>query len=172
MAAINNSKIISREIVCLNLKGNDVLIEYKDLKHFGEFKFFIVKKAGSKTKYVAANLKRADGSKRTIYLHQLIMNAPKGYEVDHINNNGLDNRKSNLRVVTHMTNQNNLPLKDNKKFRGIYFCNTRSAWTAQVVFNKKRKSLGSYNTPEEAAIAWNNEVIRMGLTDKKRLNVL
>lgn len=47
------------------------------------------------------------GQSRTIYLHRVITDAPAGMEVDHINHDSLDNRRCNLRVVTHKQNLNN-----------------------------------------------------------------
>ena len=44
------------------------------------------------------------GKKRTEYLHDFLMNCPKGMKVDHINHNPLDNRKENLRVITNDEN--------------------------------------------------------------------
>lgn len=41
---------------------------------------------------------------KTIILHRIIMNAPKGVEVDHINHDRLDNRRINLRLVSHKKN--------------------------------------------------------------------
>ena len=50
---------------------------------------------GSRTAYARSN---------GIYLHRLIVGAKAGEEVDHINGDGLDNRRSNLRIVTHAEN--------------------------------------------------------------------
>lgn len=44
---------------------------------------------------------------KTIYLHRLLIQPPKGMLVDHINGDGLDNRRGNLRAVTHSQNQLN-----------------------------------------------------------------
>lgn len=44
------------------------------------------------------------GRRRTVYLHRLIMNPPAGFDVDHLNGNGLDNRRENLEIVTRAEN--------------------------------------------------------------------
>ena len=63
-------------------------------------------------------------------------------EVDHINHNKLDNRKSNLRICTHQ--QNCMNVSDNVK--GIHYDKSRNKWMAHI----KGKNLGRFNTKEEA----------------------
>lgn len=55
--------------------------------------------AGSKTIYARTKIKR-----KTVFLHRLVMGAQKGDEIDHIDGDGLNNRRSNLRFVTHTEN--------------------------------------------------------------------
>lgn len=85
-------------------------------------------------------------------LHRLIMGAPKGYVIDHINRNGLDNRKSNLRVCSQLENSRNRALdKKNKSgHRGVHFDTPRNKWFAQLRYNGKTWPLGRFNTKEEA----------------------
>jgi hypothetical protein len=74
-----------------------------------------------------------------VYLHRLIMNCPKGQEVDHINRNKLDNTRENLRVVTHQQNVWNTPGR--KSYRGVRFkrdeLRTRP-YEAQIYVNGKK----------------------------------
>lgn len=86
-------------------------------------------------------------------IHRLIMGVTdKNIIVDHINHNGLDNRKSNLRVCTNNQNICNcLTPKNNKSgHKGVYWSGERKKWCAQISINNKTKSLGRYNTIEEA----------------------
>ncbi len=94
---------------------------------------------------------------RHLYMHRLIMNAPKGLDVDHINGNKLDNRKINLRVCSRSINQYNpqKPTRAKSGLRGVYKEYNRSCrWFAQVKINGKLKRLGRYDTPEEAHAAY------------------
>lgn len=85
-------------------------------------------------------------------LHRLIMEPPQGMVVDHINHDGLDNRKENLRVVTHQQNmQNQLINKNNKSgFKNVSWCETNQKWVARVKVDGKYCYLGNYNDAESA----------------------
>ena len=86
-------------------------------------------------------------------IHRLIMGVTdKNIVVDHINYNGLDNRKSNLRICTSGQNTCNcLTSKNNKSgHKGVYWSKERKKWCAQITINNKTKGLGRYDTIEEA----------------------
>lgn len=88
----------------------------------------------------------------TISMHRQILNAPKGAEVDHINGNKLDNRRSNLRICTHSENQRNkIKRKDSlSKYKGVTFIPKRDKWQA-TIYAGRHIWLGYYNTEKEAA---------------------
>ena len=86
-------------------------------------------------------------------IHRLIMGVTdKNIVVDHINHNGLDNRKSKLRICTSGQNTCNcLTSKNNKSgHKGVYWSKERKKWCAQISINNKTKGLGRYDTIEEA----------------------
>jgi len=66
--------------------------------------------------YAAAKVINAAGRSTTLYMHRLLMDAPKGLQVDHINHDTLDNRRANLRIVTNQVNNANRagPYSSNK----------------------------------------------------------
>ena len=80
------------------------------------------------------------------------MNAPKGMVVDHINHNGLDNRKSNLRICTNQENICNCEIPKNNKSgcKGVYWAKDKNKWTVQVTINNKTIYIGRYTNLEEA----------------------
>ena len=96
---------------------------------------------------------RVDG-KQTL-MHTLIIDRPKGKEIDHINRTPTDNRRSNLRVVTHNENMYNLPLAKNNTsgVRGVSRENRRNKWLAQIQKAGRNIFIGYYDTVEEAQAA-------------------
>lgn len=88
-------------------------------------------------------------------LHRLIVNAPKGMVVDHINHNGLDNRKCNLRICTNQENICNCEIPKNNKSgcKGVYWAKDKHKWTVQVTVDNKTIYIGRYDSLEEAIMA-------------------
>lgn len=86
-------------------------------------------------------------------IHRFIMDCPKGYVVDHIDHDTLNNCKSNLRIVTNAENQQNrLGAKKGSKsgVRGVYWHKGDERWRAQVSINKKTYYLGEFKDIKEA----------------------
>lgn len=89
------------------------------------------------------------------YLHIYLLQPPEEFQVDHINNNSLDNRQKNLRKATVSQNQANRqgPTKANKsRYLGVYWHKNAERWVAQVQYKKTKYYLGLFDDPEEAAL--------------------
>jgi hypothetical protein len=93
---------------------------------------------------------------RKIHLHRAIMGDPDGLEIDHIDGDGLNNRRANLRAATHGQNQRNRGAQSNNSsgFKGVSWDKPTGKWRAQIEVNGKNKHLGRYNTPEAAHAAY------------------
>lgn len=98
-------------------------------------------------------------------LHRLIMSAPSGSDVDHINRCKLDNRKSNLRIVSHQENTLNRGHWAISGFKGVYFRHNCQRWRADIRHEGKPKILGYYLTAAAA-----NEARQLFLAGNPRLN--
>lgn len=93
------------------------------------------------------------GTHKAIYMHRLIMDAPPGVEVDHINGDQLDNRRENLRLVTHSQNQQNrrgATRKSRSGIRGVWWHGLTGKYAAGVRVKGKHIHLGLFGTAEEA----------------------
>lgn len=94
---------------------------------------------------------------QSIYMHQLILPAPKGLVVDHINGNGLDNRRCNLRLATIALNLRNTPPLNGRKYKGVSLDPRplRKRWVANLNRGNGKSHLGRFETEIEAAKAYN-----------------
>lgn len=98
--------------------------------------------------------------KKSIPLHRFIMNAKPGEEVDHINHNGLDDRRCNLRIVTRSQNHMNRGKMKNKctsKYKGVYWFKNLNKWMVHIEINGKKMHVGLFNNEEEAARAYDKK---------------
>jgi hypothetical protein len=101
--------------------------------------------------YVASSYPRP-----SILLHHFILGKPaKGLEIDHINHNGLDNRKDNLRFVTRaQNNMNRSKSKYNKSgFIGVSWYKALSKWRAYTSVNDSQIHLGYFDKKDDAISA-------------------
>lgn len=103
----------------------------------------------------AVRVKQVNGTKRLIRMHRLILGAKQNQQVDHIDHNGLNNTRKNIRLCTASENQwNRRKLKSaTSKYKGVRLDDGR--WRAQISHNGQTKQLGSFSTEEEAAKAYN-----------------
>jgi hypothetical protein len=112
-------------------------------------------------KYAIHKKRLETGKLTTESMHRLILNLtdPK-IMVDHINHNGLDNRKENMRIANSKTNCYNKK-KINKitssNYKGVYFHKNNKKWCSRIKQNYKRFFLGYFNSEEEAALVYNKK---------------
>ena len=89
-------------------------------------------------------------------LHRLLMGNPCGKVVDHINGNPSDCRRSNLRIATQHDNTKNcaLPKNSSTGYKGVCLDKSKGKYMAHIHPDRKMKFLGYFDTPEEAALAY------------------
>lgn len=98
---------------------------------------------------------------RSVPMHRELLKAQKGKVVDHINHNGLDNRRENLRVCTYSQNLMNMrKTRGSSKYKGVSFHKRAKKWMAYI---KKgdRKHIGYFDDEISAAKAYNEEARRI-----------
>ena len=94
-------------------------------------------------------------NKKLISLHRYIMDYSGDNFVDHINNDPLDNRKCNLRIITPQQNSQNKTLNKNgtSKSIGVYFSKKSNQWYASITLKTIKKHLGTFENEIDAAKA-------------------
>mgnify|MGYP001594937357 CR=1 FL=1 len=120
---MNDFKII------LLSKGKVAIIDYDDYEKVSKYKWCFSGK-------YAVRVKQG----KTILMHRFIMSTPKGFDTDHINDNGLDNRKSNLRICSHSQNLMNHKLNQNNTsgYKNISWDKQLNHWRVSIWVNNKR----------------------------------
>lgn len=124
--------------------GRELLIDAADLPVLEGWNWYADKRAH--TLYVRG--RRPGATTSAVYLHNLIM----GGRTDHINANGLDNRRVNLRRCTQAQNGLNKRPKAGKKFKGV--CRCREKFYAEIYINRTRFASRMHETEEDAARAY------------------
>jgi hypothetical protein len=100
---------------------------------------------------------RRSGPQRQ-WMHRVVCPAPTGVEVDHINGDTLDNRRSNLRHATKAQQQHNSKMRSHNKsgFKGVILDHRNGHWMAKIVVAGKLKHAGSFPAIVEAARAYDS----------------
>lgn len=134
---LNNYKIQEGILIIYDRRDNkEILFDAEDFDLLTQYTWHI-----SSSGY-------AHNRKLKIWAHRLIMNPPKSLFIDHIDHNKLNNRKSNLRIVTREENN------QNNKAKGYSWDKGNNRWRAQIGLNGKTKLLGLYKTESEARQAY------------------
>jgi len=153
----------SREIVPLDIAG--ALAEGAKLIPLSQGKFAIVDAEDyeelSKYKWRISKSRRTDyavrgSGGRHVKMHRMLLNAPAGLMVDHRDLNGLNNRKSNLRLCTNKENvRHSRPsLGKTSRYKGVYRDKREKKFIARIVVDRKKYCLGYFDDEIEAAIAY------------------
>lgn len=110
------------------------------------------------TYYAVRNSSMKDdptGDRHNIYLHWVIAGEPfNGFEVDHIDGDGLNNQRYNLRITTIRKNQHNRNEHRNGKLVGCSLHKPSGRWIARIRINGPQKVLGRFDTELEAHEAY------------------
>lgn len=102
-------------------------------------------------------IKKSEQKCTKILMHRVVMDAPVGMQVDHINGNTLDNRKENLRICTNQQNtcnRKNANRNNKLGIKGVHWYKRNKKFIAQICINRKKINLGSYNVMGDADSAY------------------
>lgn len=138
-------------------QGHYALIDKEDLSELSKYKFHIDKGYVSTSKWI-----KEEKRVKHFRIHNILMAPSQGLEVDHINGDPLDNRKENLRIVTHSQNMMNSKISKNNTsgYKGVSFNIARNKWQVHIMDNKKEKCVGYFNNKIEAAKVYNQEALK------------
>ncbi len=139
------------------------LVDNEDFHSLNQYKWYASKEGH--TFYATRVTKNPKGSKvrqARVKMHRVIMKTPVGMETDHIDKNGLNNQRSNLRICTKAENRRNQTIYKNNTsgFKGVSFIPNRNKWRAAITLNRKNINLGDFKAAELADEAYKEASIK------------
>ena len=134
-------------------QGKFTIVDDNDYEWLSQYKWFACKDGNHW--YASRNIKK-DGKQTTQRMHRLILGASKGEITDHINRDGLDNRRANLRVCTKAQNSRNCCKysSNTSGYMGVSWQKGSEKWLVQLGYNGVQRKLGLFDNVEEAAHAY------------------
>lgn len=142
----------------IKLTQNKVaLVDDEDYEFLSKFNWYAGK--GSTTFY-AKRSETNNGKKIVIKMHHQIMG---GKWIDHVDHNGLNNQRSNLRFCTRSQNGMNQRKQKNTSsiYKGVYFHKSTGKWMSRININGNRIHLGMFDSELDAAIVYNENAIKL-----------
>lgn len=128
-------------------RGKVALVDDEDFERVNQYKWHAFKNGRNEYAKTCMNLQ----------MHRLILGITDSkILVDHIDHDGLDNRRSNLRICTKAQNRfNSLPNRaTSSQYKGVSWCNEYKNWRSMMDFQGKRINLGRFKSEIEAAKAY------------------
>jgi hypothetical protein len=135
-------------------QGKYAIVDPEDFERSNKHKWCAVKSTNT---FYANRNKRVGKKYITIGMHREVIHPPGHLFVDHINHNGLDNRKANLRPATCSQNNYNrihFGKSQSSKYKGVRWNKQRKKWIVLIKYNCKRKFLGYFKDEIHAAKAY------------------
>jgi len=134
-------------------RGQHAIVDDEDYEKLSEYKWHALKQPNT---YYAARNKKINGKKVTIWMHRVINKTKDGMITDHVNGNGIDNRRENLRSATHQDNMINCARHKTGSsiYRGVSWHISRKHWVAQITVDCKNIFIGSFKNEIDAKCAY------------------
>ena len=131
----------------IQLKHGTAIVDEQDFDKIKDYKWSSIFCGKAKSPYAVSS-----HFGKIVYMHRIVMGAKSDQFVDHIDGNGLNNSRENLRfATTSQNNMNQCKRSDNTSgHKGISWCPDREKYQVYINIDRKRKSLGRYKTLEEA----------------------
>jgi hypothetical protein len=155
---LNKQKFGMREIV-LN-QGKVALVDHGDFEWLSQWKWYALK--GANTWYAHRHvIKKGKGT--MVSMHRALLGEPPNASVDHIDRNGLNNQRSNLRICSRAQNAYNAQKwsSNTSGFKGVSWRRSKRKWRAQIqAYGKGNKHLGYFDSPVDAAHAYDRAAMQ------------
>jgi hypothetical protein len=134
-------------------QGKETVIDARDVALVDGFNWFAHK---NKHSFYAVRNDYTGPKPRLVSIHRTIMGEPDGFFVDHVDGDGLNNCRDNLRLATLAENNRNArkPVTNSSGFKGVSWRKVEKKWQSAIHFEGRKVHLGLFNDLEEAHAAY------------------
>jgi hypothetical protein len=133
-------------------QGKFAMVDDGDYEYLSQFNWH-----AHREREILYAARRSEGNKGTVYMHRVIMGFPEGKDVHHIDENGLNNQKTNLQVLAkspHASTRGKVSCPTTSQFKGVTWQRAGSKWMAQIWKRGQRFYLGCFDSECAAALAY------------------
>lgn len=154
--------------------GIFTMVDDEDFDFLSAFKWNPADNKDSNTLYAVRSIRKP--RKTVVRMHRIILGPGALSTVDHIDGNGLNNQRSNLRLATSAENNRNLGMRRNNTsgYKGAFWDKYINRWKASIRINKIQKHLGVYadvitaaKAYDVAALKYHGEFARLNFPEDK-----
>lgn len=159
---------------CITIRRNDgnwtSFVSSEDYDYIKLQKWHSAKNKKGISRYATRHVKKEENIEtqkilmhRYIIINRMGITIPKGYDIDHINENGFDNRRCNLRISNRSGNMMNTGLRSTNisNYMGVDYREDRKKYRARIKRNYEETHLGHFDSPEEAAITHDRAAMKL-----------
>ena len=133
-------------------QGQVALVDDDDYVRLSQYKWFAHKNRN--THYAERNQLCENGKYKLVQMHKEVIDVPAGYMCDHIDHDGLNNQRSNLRIVTNRQNCQNKRMVGTSIYPGVHWSKRTKKWEAKIRIDGRHKYLGRYKNEKDAFNAY------------------
>jgi len=141
-------------------QGKFALVDPEDYEGLSKYNWYAVRSPRGFYAVRTVITKKGRSVRKTVGMHRVILKAPQGKLIDHINHNGLDNRKCNLRICTIQQNVWNMRKQRGNcasQYKGVTLRKDIGKWQARIICNGKSFSIGYFGDEKAAAAAYDKK---------------
>ena len=156
-------------------QGRFAIVDPADFPHISRYKWRLCRTKGKNVLYAERSIRLPSGKYSRILMHREVLRLPKGeilrdmsdgrrttrLVIDHINGDGLDNHRANLRLATVAQNAWNSNKRNPRSgYKGVWFAADKGLWRAAIVCRGKRLHLGYFKDKIAAAKAYDAAAVK------------
>jgi len=145
-------------------QGKFAIVDPERYDQLASYKWFAMRNRRTFYAMRIVKAKHGNPNRKKVRMHREILDVPEGKFVDHINHNGLDNRRANLRIVTNLQNSwNKRKQRGNysSQYKGVSWSKRVGKWHVEIYYRGTKIFIGYFDDEEAAARAYDAKALEL-----------